>query len=82
MQVGPIICAVCNKPVDSWSIHRREDLFSTEMVVRCHGDKDTMRVGPNDLRDPGAAKALEDAVARGGVAFRNQRIEDDQTQQS
>lgn len=78
LNIGPVICRMCEHPVDRITFY--EDLSTMEMVMvaHCHGDEDERRISnrPQSLED---AIALEDALARGGEAFTTKMIGKDHT---
>lgn len=64
-----IMCAICEKPVDSleWWDDKIED--ERVIVAKCHGDRDAMRLSFSDLVK--MTKAFEPVE---GVAFATKRV--------
>lgn len=67
---GPLImCAICDKLVDTIELFRNEEKQSDVYRVTCHGDKDTCEISDYDRMMTGP-QGIQD-----GVAFTKKRIE-------
>jgi hypothetical protein len=67
-QIPVILCAVCNKPVDSIEIMK--DVYTQSIVysVSCHGEKDQCSI-PQDMLEENLS------VMSRGVAFQTKKLE-------
>lgn len=70
MKTPVIMCAICKKPVDS--LEWWDDKASDVRIIRakCHGDRDEMRIGLDDLY-----QMSRNGFPSEGVAFSTKRLE-------
>ncbi|BAU93340.1 hypothetical protein MPPM_4735 [Methylorubrum populi] len=68
-----IRCAVCDKPVDEWTMWENPADMSRGIKVRCHGEEDSMKMTWGFLADltPDERRRLEQSE---GVAFATKRL--------
>lgn len=69
-----IRCAICDKPVDKWTVWNNALDHSRTIEVECHGDKDTMVIRDVDLLNLSLAQ-LTELENQEGVAFQDKRLE-------
>lgn len=67
-----IRCAVCDKPVDDWTVWDEPAQRRNRIVARCHGAEDEMTISYEDIHAVGrnALLAQEGVAFQAGVAMR------------
>ena len=68
LTVGPVVCRMCDRPVDRVAFWEDTSTDELVMVAHCHGAEDE-RCMPNKLLLESEAYSFEEALARGGEAF-------------
>jgi hypothetical protein len=63
-----VTCALCARPVDRMVWDRHDDRNAFSLTVHCHGDTDTMEIGPRDILNLYGMKFRE------GTAFTTKRL--------